>query len=139
MSVQVLEFWLPMPPKVANSNKAHWAMITRENTKFFDELNRRAQIGYHVPPVPATPIDPAWLDATFYRTSRRYFMDRDNRKIRLKRVIDWLVRSRYLVDDKDENLFYNDPDQAVFDKLHPAPDLCSLHLTLRPWNGTKTG
>lgn len=141
MTPEVLEFWMPMPPRTTNraSGKSHWRVVHKEKKRYWLELYSRMQQGFHFPKPPAAPICPAWLDATFYSSSRGHFMDRDNRTARLKPVIDFLREHKYIAGDRDEHLYYNIPEQAVFDSINPAPPLCSLHLTLRPWNGTKTG
>ena len=125
-----LEFWLPMPPKETNNIRAHWAVSAKEKNAYLRELYRRQEIKYHVPPVPAAPICPARLEATFYFKNRGHFMDRDNRAARLKRVIDWLVANRYIVGDRDEQLFYEVPKQDVF--TGAEPELCSLRLMITP-------
>jgi hypothetical protein len=124
-----LEFWLPMPPRATNrSSNAHWSTEAKQKTLYLRELEQRLDIHYHVPAIPDKPINPARLHATFYFAHRGHFSDRDNRTARLKRVIDWLVKKKYIAGDRDEQLLYEIPDQQI--RTGGEPDMCSLHLIL---------
>ena len=120
--------WLPKPPDNANA-RHHWRKATTLKKRFWDELTARQRIGYHMPPVPAQPLERATITATYYHAARR-FLDTDNAIRRLKPAVDYLVTAGYLAGDDPAHLVWTIPEQVV-DRTTPPP-LCTVRLTLTP-------
>lgn len=127
----ILVFWLPMPPKEGTnaSYSGHWATRRKQTKAYLSELDYRQTLGL-LPDPPDKPFQKAELKVLYCLKSRRHFMDRDNRTARLKRVNDWLKTRGYIVEDDDEHLIYQIPDQVVRTREMNVPDLCSVSITL---------
>lgn len=125
----MIELWIPRPPDNANA-RHHWRKATSLKKLFWQQLEHRQAIGYHIPPVPAHPIPRARVEARYHHTAKR-LLDADNAIRRLKPAVDWLVTQGYLAGDDPERLEWTIPEQII-DRNRDAPPLCTVRLRLIP-------
>lgn len=118
-----LRFVLPMPLNLANS-RAHWRTKHKARQQYMRTLDGLLLVRA-LPPVPRQPIDQATVWATLHLGA---WMDDDNAVARCKWPLDWLVRAKYLEDDRRSVLRWGAfPEQYVSRKVHPM-----LLLTIVP-------
>lgn len=126
----MIVLWIPRPPDNAN-NRGHWRKANTEKIKLLGELETRLAARL-IPDPPAAPFAWAQLESHWFLGGRQRFLDQDNAVRRLKPVIDWLVRRRYLAGDTPLQLQLVPPVQLRQHLPNEAPPLSSVRLTLTP-------
>lgn len=117
----MLTFELPMPPNLANA-RLHWAERDRARRAYESTLYAR-RLKDELPRPPLHPFPRARLVVTLHVCGR--LMDTDNAYARCKWPVDFLTRSRYVVDDSPDVLTLEVGQQRV-----PHRDQVKLVMTL---------
>jgi len=116
-----LTFRLPMPLNLANSRMHH--MVKHKHKVAYWEMLDLLVMGQILPKKPKKPWEKATVRSAMVLGAA---MDVDNAMARHKWCMDWLVKRKYIVDDKAKCLTWEGfPTQTVSRKNEP-----SITLTL---------
>jgi hypothetical protein len=110
---------LPLPPTMSNSRR-HWRVTDKLRKQYMERCTNWELLGIGAGPdgmrsMPRTAQ--AITPPDFVQMNIHMFlgqeMDQDNALSRCKWPIDWLVRARYLVDDKPKHCRLTIPIQSI--------------------------